>query len=263
MTVVYPVARRHRCPPRHRAHPRRHRRLRARAGARRLRALRPRGRRRRGAAQRRRDPARRRAARGHGHVQRPARLHLVRRDARAGDRHRRPEPLSDRDERGHPRQRRHARGLHGRRDHGRVRRPAGHGRPCRPRPGGVARHARAPRGLQRVAARRGAARGVQDGHRPQQRPGDVRPRRLRAPPGVHGAGGHDEHRRAPGGHDQGHALPALRGRLDPQPPQRSRHEDLVEVGEFEVRGRTATVKLWSLREEPVLAEAESEAVEVT
>ena len=25
-------------------------------------------------------------------------------------------------------------------------------------------------------------------------------------------------------------------------------EDLVEVGEFEVRGRTATVKLWSLRE---------------
>ena len=27
-----------------------------------------------------------------------------------------------------------------------------------------------------------------------------------------------------------------------------RDEDLVEVGEFEVRGRTATVKLWSLRE---------------
>jgi class 3 adenylate cyclase len=26
------------------------------------------------------------------------------------------------------------------------------------------------------------------------------------------------------------------------------HDDLVEVGEFEVRGRTATVKLWSLRE---------------
>jgi adenylate cyclase len=41
------------------------------------------------------------------------------------------------------------------------------------------------------------------------------------------------------------------------------HEDLVEVGEFEVRGRTATVKLWSLREseapapdEPVAAAAE-------
>jgi adenylate cyclase len=28
------------------------------------------------------------------------------------------------------------------------------------------------------------------------------------------------------------------------------HDDLVEVGEFEVRGRTATVKLWSLAEEP-------------
>ena len=112
----------------------------------------------------------------------------------------------------------------------------------------VARHARPPRGLQRVAARGGPARGLQDGHRPQQRPGDVRPRRLRAPAGVHGARRHDEHRRAPGGHDQGHALPALRGRLDPQPPQPSSAEDLVEVGEFEVRGRTATVKLWSLRE---------------
>ena len=30
-------------------------------------------------------------------------------------------------------------------------------------------------------------------------------------------------------------------------------DDLVEVGEFEVRGRTATVKLWSLREEPAPA----------
>ena len=72
-----PDARRGRCPLGHGRDPRRHRRLRARAGARRLRALRPRGRRRRGAAQRRRDPARRRAARGDGHVQRPARLHLA------------------------------------------------------------------------------------------------------------------------------------------------------------------------------------------
>jgi adenylate cyclase len=36
------------------------------------------------------------------------------------------------------------------------------------------------------------------------------------------------------------------------------HEDLVEVGEFEVRGRTATVKLWSLRESE--APAPDEAV---
>jgi class 3 adenylate cyclase len=35
---------------------------------------------------------------------------------------------------------------------------------------------------------------------------------------------------------------STRSRLS-QPP-----EDLIEVGEFEVRGRTATVKLWSLRE---------------
>jgi adenylate cyclase len=38
-------------------------------------------------------------------------------------------------------------------------------------------------------------------------------------------------------------------------------EDLVEVGEFEVRGRTATVKLWSLREEPARAADEAAAAE--
>ena len=82
-------ARRHPRPPRHRAHPRRDCGLRARAGARRLRAFRPRGRGRRGAAQRRWRAPGRRPARGDRHVQRPARLHLVRRDARTGGRHRR------------------------------------------------------------------------------------------------------------------------------------------------------------------------------
>jgi adenylate cyclase len=38
-------------------------------------------------------------------------------------------------------------------------------------------------------------------------------------------------------------------------------DDLVEVGEFEVRGRTATVKLWSLAEEPEPAEASPLAAE--
>ena len=51
------------------------------------------------------------------------------------------------------------------------------------------------------------------------------------------------------GMTKGTPLPALRGRLDAQPPQPA-GRDLVEVGEFEVRGRTAKVKLWSLREEP-------------
>ena len=81
----------------------------------------------------------------------------------------RPEPLPDRDERGDPRPRRHARRLHGRRHHGRVRRAAAPGRPRRPRARRRARHARPPRGLQRLAARGGPARGLQDGHRPQQR----------------------------------------------------------------------------------------------
>jgi adenylate cyclase len=43
---------------------------------------------------------------------------------------------------------------------------------------------------------------------------------------------------------------STRSRLSEQP------DDLVEVGEFEVRGRTATVKLWSLREEPAAPEAD-------
>jgi adenylate cyclase len=38
-------------------------------------------------------------------------------------------------------------------------------------------------------------------------------------------------------------------------------DDLVEVGEFEVRGRTATVKLWSLAEEPEPADASPLAAE--
>jgi adenylate cyclase len=40
-------------------------------------------------------------------------------------------------------------------------------------------------------------------------------------------------------------------------------DDLVEVGEFEVRGRTATVKLWSLREEPAPAQETPAVVEAS
>ena len=51
--------------------------------------------------------------------------------------------------------------------------------------------------------------------------GDVRQRRLRAPPGVHGAGRHHQHRGAPGGHDQGHAAPAVPRRRDQAAPHPS------------------------------------------
>ena len=84
-------------------------------------------------------------------------------------------------------------------------------------------------------------------------PGDVRQRRLRAPPGVHGARRHDEHRRAPGGHDQGHAATSSTSPTRPAAASAQPADDLVEVGEFEVRGRKAKVKLWSLREEPAPA----------
>ena len=155
ITVVYAVIAGIAGDPRHRRDPRPDRRVRARAGARRVRALRARGGRGPGAGRRRRRAPRRRARRGDGHVQRPARVHLVQRDARAGARDRVAEPLPDRDERGDPRPRRHARGLHGRRHHGRVRRAAEAGRPRRPGAGGGARHARADGGLQRLAARAG------------------------------------------------------------------------------------------------------------
>ena len=72
------------------------------------------------------------------------------------------------------------------------------------------------RGFNEWLREQGLQRRLQDGHRPQQRPGHVRQRRLRAPPRVHGDRRHDEHRRAPRGHDQGHAAPALRRRLDPR-----------------------------------------------
>ena len=117
-------------PRRHAARLLAQRHVRARAHARRVRPLRARRRRRPGAHARdgggRPAPGRREDGRD-GHVQRPARLHDVRGGAaaRAGDRD--PQPLPHGDERRDPRPRRHARGLHGRRDHGRVRRP-GRGR---------------------------------------------------------------------------------------------------------------------------------------
>ncbi len=61
-------------------------------------------------------------SRGDRDVQRPPGLHLVRGIVRPGPRDRDPQPLSDRDGgRRHPAPRRHPRGLHGRRDHGRLR----------------------------------------------------------------------------------------------------------------------------------------------
>ncbi len=178
VTVIYPFFAGLAAAPGHRRHPRPHDRVRARAGARRVRALRARGGGRPGAGRRRRRAARRRARRGDRHVQRPARVHELLRDARAGARDRVAEQVPDRDERGDPRPRRHARGLHGRRHHGRVRRAAEAGRPRRPGARGRPRDARADGGVQRLAARPGPARRLQDGHRPQQRAGDVGQRRA-------------------------------------------------------------------------------------
>ena len=113
--------------------PARDRGVRAHPRGRPVRALRPRGCRRPGAGQRRRAAARRRPARRHGHVHRPARLHLVLREAHAVPGDRRAQPLPERDVRRDPRQRRNPRRLHGRRDLRRVRGPARAARPRRPR----------------------------------------------------------------------------------------------------------------------------------
>ena len=110
-----------------------------------------------------------------------------------------------------------------------------------------------PGGLQRLAARGGPARGLQDGHRPQQRAGDVRQRRLRAPARVHRARRHDEHRRAPGGHDQGHAAPALHRRHDQQTLQRARPTTSSRSARPRSAGARRRCMLWSLRDEPAPA----------
>ena len=109
---------------------------------------------------RRGPPLRRRAARVHGPVQRPARLHQLLRGARAGPGDRGPQPLPGGDERRDHGPRRHPGRLHGRRDHGRLRRADRAGGPRRPRPRRGARDARgAAAALQRVAGRgRGWAR---------------------------------------------------------------------------------------------------------
>ena len=117
------------------------------------------GRRRGPRAARRRAAPRRRPARGHGPVQRPARLHVLLRDAASPPRS--IEVLNrylTRDDRRDPGPRRHARRLHGRRHHGRLRRPDRAARPRRPRARGRARDADVRLdALQRVDARRAAS----------------------------------------------------------------------------------------------------------
>ena len=62
---------------------------------------------------------------------------------------------------------------------------------------------------------------------------------------VHRDRRHDQHRVAARGHDEGHAPPAVRRRLHARAAQEP-PPDLVYVDEFEVRGRQARVKLWSV-----------------
>ena len=83
--------------------------------------------------------------------------------------------------------------------------------------------------------------GLNSGH------GDVGQRRLGAAARVHGDRRHHQHRRAARGHDQGHAAPAVRVRRDALVPARGA-DDLVYVGEFEVRGRTQKITLWSIED---------------
>jgi CHASE2 domain-containing sensor protein len=133
--------------------------------------------------------------------------------------------LPERDDRGDPRRRGDADLLHGRRDHGGVRRAAAAGRPRRPgAAGGAGDDRRAAGALQRVVGRAGPRERLRDGRRPQQRPGDGRQRRLRTARRVHDDRRHDQHRLAAGGHDEGlgaHAvLRAVHARADERPADR-------------------------------------------
>ena len=181
------------------------------------------------------------AARVHGHVQRPARLHVVRRAASAERGHRGAQPLPDRDERRDPRPRRHARRLHGRRDHGRLRRAA-RTRTTTPTARSPRRARCSTRGCRastRGCTEQGMHERLPHGHRPQQRPGDVRQRRLRARALEYTAVGDTTNTAARlEGMTKGTPHPLLVGRRDARCS--ARPPGLVEVGELEVRGRTAT-----------------------
>src|ERR671925_442732 len=134
-----------------------------------------------------------------------------------------PEPVVDDvlknvgdDLRRHPRARRHARDLHGRRDHGGVRRADPDGRPCRPRARRGARDGGTrTRALQRVDAHAWPRRRIQDRHRPEQRGGGGGKRGVGAAARVHGDRGHHQHRVANRGNDQGHAAQRVRLGVDP------------------------------------------------
>ena len=143
-----------------------------------------------------------------------------------------------RDERRDPRPRRDADRLHGRRHHGRVRRADRAARPRRPR----ARRrremlARLPRFNAWLRARGHRASGFRMGIGINSGPRDVRQRRLRAAGGVHGDRRHHQHGRADRGHDEGHAVPAVRRRVTVS-GRAEVPEDLVFVDEMAVRGRT-------------------------
>ena len=135
------------------------------------------------------------------------------RAAGRGDRRAQPLPHGDERRRGQ------ARGgtdlLHGRRDHGRVRRADGSARPRGPRAGGGPRDGGpGARGVQHRGARGGAARRLPDRRGSEQRNRDGRQRGLGTADGVHDDRGRHQHRVAAGGHDQGLGLGGLHGRLD-------------------------------------------------
>ena len=102
-----------------------------------------------------------------------------------------------------------------------------------------------PRPLQRLHQGGGARRGLPDGGRPEQRKRHVRQRRLRAARGVHRDRRHHEHRGAARGHDQGHPVQLFLAEATRDYLQEPA-DDLIFVDEFEVRGRQAKIRLWTL-----------------
>ncbi len=106
----------------------------------------------------------------------------------------------------------------------------------------------APGALQRVAGRAGPRAQLRDGRGAQQRPGDGRQHRLRTARRVHGDRRHDQHRLAPGGHDEGQRAHAVHRRHHPRTHAAATRRAWSWSASSRSAGASAACPVWTIAE---------------